>query len=338
MARQPRIEYEGACYHVMCRGDRQEAIFEDDQDREMFLETLGEVCERSGWKVYAWVLMSNHYHWILQTPQGNLVEGMKWFQNTYTRRFNSRHRKWGHVFGGRYKAVVVQSAEDDGGEYLCTLIDYAHLNPARAGLVHREEMGLLDYRWSSLARGYGVEPDRRQKWMAVEEGLAVFGYKDRARDRRSFIGRLEKRAREQGGEIDGPKRGLQNTLRRGWYWGSQEFRERMLKLVKSGRRNRNYRSSELGRQCARREAEELLEMGRRHFGIEEELEKAPRAVRVGLAWAIHRKTNQPQAWIAERLGLHSAANVSQQVRRFQQGLAEKGDRKMCQWEAIVKNC
>lgn len=112
MARQPRIQYEGAYYHVMSRGDRREAIFEDDEDRRMFLRTLTEACEKSGWKIYAWVLMSNHYHLVLQTPDGNLVEGMKWFQNTYTRRLNTRHGKWGHVFGGRYKAVLV---EPEGG-------------------------------------------------------------------------------------------------------------------------------------------------------------------------------------------------------------------------------
>lgn len=102
MARQPRIEYEGAYYHVMCRGDRQEPICEDDRDRQMFLKTFDEGCARSGWRLYGWVLMSNHYHWVLRTPQANLVAGMKWFQNTYTRRLNTRHGKWGHVFGGRY--------------------------------------------------------------------------------------------------------------------------------------------------------------------------------------------------------------------------------------------
>jgi putative transposase len=84
-------------------------FFEDNGDRVMFLETMSECCQRSGWKIYAWVLMSNHYHWMVQTPQANLVSGMKWFQNAYTRRLNSRHKKWGHVFGGRYEAVVVNA-------------------------------------------------------------------------------------------------------------------------------------------------------------------------------------------------------------------------------------
>ena len=85
----------------MARGDRREPIVLDDNDRECFVVTLGEICAKTGWQVIAWVLMGNHYHWAIRTPEANLVEGMKWFQNTYTRRFNSRHRVWGHLFGGR---------------------------------------------------------------------------------------------------------------------------------------------------------------------------------------------------------------------------------------------
>jgi len=82
---------EGAVYHVMCRGDRREAIFADDRDREMFLGTLGQMCARSGLRVHSYVLMSNHYHLLVETPEPNLVAGMKWFQGTYTQRFNARH-------------------------------------------------------------------------------------------------------------------------------------------------------------------------------------------------------------------------------------------------------
>ena len=105
MARSVRIEYPGAFYHVMARGNRREAIFGDDDDRRFFLQTLGEACGMTGWRVHAWVLMSNHYHLFIETPEANLVAGMQWLQNTYTRRFNTRHRLWGRLFGDRYKAV-----------------------------------------------------------------------------------------------------------------------------------------------------------------------------------------------------------------------------------------
>ncbi len=101
------MELEGAIYHVMNRGDRGEDIFVGDADRHLFLELLGQACAKTGWKIHAYVLMGNHYHLMIETPQANLVAGMKWLQNTYTIRFNRGHRLSGHLFQGRYKAVLV---------------------------------------------------------------------------------------------------------------------------------------------------------------------------------------------------------------------------------------
>jgi REP element-mobilizing transposase RayT len=95
MPRQVRIEYAGAFYHVMARGNRRGDIVFDDEDRKTFLRTLGEVCKRAGFRIHAYALMSNHYHLLLETPQANLTAGMGWFQNAYTRRINTRHRLWG---------------------------------------------------------------------------------------------------------------------------------------------------------------------------------------------------------------------------------------------------
>ncbi len=125
MPRQIRIQFDGAVYHVMCRGDRREPIFDDDDDRETFLRTLGECCAKTGWEIPAYVLMGNHYHLLLRTPEANLVKGMTWFQGTYTARYNARHKKGGHLFGGRYKAVLVEA---DRHDYFRTVLDYIHLN------------------------------------------------------------------------------------------------------------------------------------------------------------------------------------------------------------------
>jgi len=108
MARPLRVEYPGATYHVMARGNQGRAIFADDRDRQRWVETLGEACEKTGWRLDAYVLMGNHYHLLLETPEGNLVAGMKWLQGTYTQRFNRRHQVSGHLFQGRYKAVPVE--------------------------------------------------------------------------------------------------------------------------------------------------------------------------------------------------------------------------------------
>ena len=128
MARLLRIQYAGAIYHVMSRGDRREDIFLDEEDRRGFLRTLGEVCERAGWQVHAYCLMGNHFHLVVETPQPTLVAGMKWFLETYTQRFNARHRMRGHLFAGRYKSLLVDGSDD---MYLRVVCDYVHLNPAR---------------------------------------------------------------------------------------------------------------------------------------------------------------------------------------------------------------
>src|SRR6266851_4334972 len=107
MARPLRIEYAGALYHVISRGDGGSAIFRDEVDREQFVRSLGQACGKTGWQVHAWVLMSNHFHLVLETPEPNLVTGMKWLLGCYTQRFNRRHLQPGHLFQGRYKAQVI---------------------------------------------------------------------------------------------------------------------------------------------------------------------------------------------------------------------------------------
>ena len=153
MPRQVRIEFAGAMYHVMARGDRREPIVQDDEDRSTFVRTLGEASERAGFRVHAYVLMSNHYHLLLETKEANLSQGMGWLQNAFTRRINTRHKLWGHVFGGRYKAILVEP-----GNCFWALLDYIHLNPVRAGLL-QEGDGLESYRWSSLAPLYRSSQD-----------------------------------------------------------------------------------------------------------------------------------------------------------------------------------
>jgi len=145
MARKLRVQYPGAIYHVMNRGDRREPIFKDDQDRQRFLQTLGEACAKTGWQVHAFCLMPNHFHLVVETPQPNLAAGMKWFLGAYTSRFNRRHKGFGHLFSGRYKALIVDGS---GTGYLRTVCDYVHLNPARAKLI-RPEQRLRDFPWSS---------------------------------------------------------------------------------------------------------------------------------------------------------------------------------------------
>jgi putative transposase len=148
VARRLRIQFPGAMYHVMNRGDQREAIFKDDEDRQQFLATLGEACEKTDWHVHAYCLTSNHFHLVLETPQPNLVLGMKWLLRVYTKRFNLRHKLCGHLFAGRYKALLV---EGSGKGYLRTVCDYVHLNPVRARLL-QADAPLERFGWSSYSQ------------------------------------------------------------------------------------------------------------------------------------------------------------------------------------------
>lgn len=323
MARGIRVEYPGAFYHVMARGNRRERIFREDGDRRFFCQTLAEACERTGWKVHAWVLMSNHYHLMFETPEANLVAGMKWLQNTYTRRFNSRHRLWGRLFGDRYKAVL---CEGGSPYYYCSLMDYIHLNPVRVGLVRMGEgQSVRDYPWSSVASGYSVPANKRPSWLAASNGLAMAQCRDTAEGRRRFVARLDQRAREEGirgaGVIAPEEDHRRSHLRHGWYWGSQVFAGRMLKLAEkavTSRRNRTYRSGAVSRAHDQREAERLLNGGLAAAGLKEiALDGLPGSDvrKTALASLLLERTVARQSWIAERLAMRSAANVSQQVRR-----------------------
>lgn len=323
MPRSVRIEYAGAFYHVMARGNRREAIFRDREDRLYFLKALSETCGMTGWRVHAWVLMTNHYHLVIETPQATLVAGMKWLQNAYTRRFNTRHRLWGRLFGDRYKAVLV---EGGGGHYYATLLDYVHLNPVRARLVKvREGQSVGDYEWSSLPGGYLVPAHRRTGWLAAVDGLAAFGCEDTATGRRAFLRRLDERAAAEGTskcgvpDIGGDAR--QSHLRRGWYWGTQAFAEKLLALAtkaNAGGGNRNYRSAPLHQAHDTREAARLLAEGLAAAGLSpDELDEFPGSDprKVAIAGLIRRRCTVSNGWLADHLRMKSPANVSQQLRR-----------------------
>jgi len=254
MPRKPRIQFKNAVYHVMAGGKGRGKIFRDEEDHEIFLRTLGEACEKAGFLVYAWVLMGNHYHLALLTPRGNLVEGMAWLQNTYTRRMNSKYRRSSTVFGGRYKSVLVES--DPDAPYLPTLLDYIHLNPARARIVSAKRgESLLDYSWSSLSCVYVPPPTKRPKWMASAEGMSLMEATDTTRGRRALSERLDRRM--AGGKkaatcglVDIEGQSLQSTLQRGWYWGGPIFKKEMLRHM-----NKAGTGGKLG---SMEEAEELL--------------------------------------------------------------------------------
>ena len=173
MARPLRIEYAEAVYHVTSRGNARRSIFKDDKDRGMLLNLLEEVNDRYHWLCHAYCLMNNHYHLVIETPDGNLSKGMRQLNGVYTMRFNRRHGSVGHVFQGRYKAILVQKET-----HLLEVCRYVVLNPVRAKVVEVPE----GWRWSSYratARMGKAHPCLSTGWV-----LGQFGSKRRVAERR----------------------------------------------------------------------------------------------------------------------------------------------------------
>jgi REP element-mobilizing transposase RayT len=300
MARKLRLEYAGAIYHVMNRGDRREAIFKDDQDREVFLKTLGECCVKTDWQVHALCLMSNHFHLVLETPKANLVAGMKWFLGTYTGRFNRRHKFFGHLFSGRYKALIVDGS---GSGYLRTVCEYVHLNPVRANLLRREQK-LGAYRWSSY-RWYLERPAKRPKWLRVDRLLGEVGIpKDSPTGRKEFARGMELRRWEGNPEE-------WKAVRRGWCLGDKEFRKELLAQMSErvGESHYGEERQESGEEKAERIVEEEL---KRRRWTESDLRERRKgdAEKVKLALRLRRESIMTLKWIAQRLQMGSWTNVA----------------------------
>jgi putative transposase len=211
MARPLRIEFSGALYHVTSRGDRQEPIFEDDEDRLAFMKILAEVVKRFNWLCHAYCLMTNHYHLVVETPDGNLSKGMRQLNGMYTQASNRRHGRMGHLFQGRFKAILI-----DKDSYLLELTRYVVLNPVRAGLVRHPGK----YIWSSYGAMVGEAP--APDWLATDGLLTQFGKR-----------RAEARQRYSRFVAEGISMGsIWESLRQQIYLGDEKFVTRMQRKVR----------------------------------------------------------------------------------------------------------
>lgn len=178
MARPLRIEYPGAYYHITSRGNEQKDIFKSQRDREKFLEYLESATTRYGAVIHAYCLMNNHFHLLVETPEGNLSEIMRHINGAYTTYFNVKRKRTGHLLQGRYKAILVEA-----DEYLVELSRYIHLNPVRVGIVEKPEQ----YPWSSYLSytGHSKPP----AWLRTDFILGCFAKQvDDAREKyRTFV-------------------------------------------------------------------------------------------------------------------------------------------------------
>ena len=213
MARPLRIEFADALYHVTSRGNERRRIFKTNEDRETFLRFVGIAAIRFGWSVTAYVLMTNHFHLVIRTPEPNLSRGMQWINGTYAGWFNRRHKRSGHLFQDRFHAFLIEKEA-----YFSEVLRYVVLNPVRAKMAARPE----EYRWSSYRATAGLEA--APAWLDVESVLQSFG-RDRERQHaeyRSFVvGKL------------GCEDRLWDQVTNAIYLGTEGWTKTMRKLVES---------------------------------------------------------------------------------------------------------
>lgn len=237
MARKLRIEYPGAIYHVLNRGNYRRDLFETSGAAEVFLRTLYETTGQYGWIIHAYVLMPNHYHLALETPEPTLVEGMHWLQSTLATRFNRFRGENGHLFQGRYKSLLV---EDNAA--LARVVDYIHLNPVRVGFIPPEQ--IKAFRWSSL-RAFMRGP-RDPAMRAVDWLKARGGWQDDTEGWAAYEKHLIAMGQD---EASWEQEGLKG-LSRGWAIGTDAWRKAMAE---------EYAQMALTRGLDRAEARELRE-------------------------------------------------------------------------------
>lgn len=308
MPRPLRVEFAGACYHVINRGNYRRNLFKGKGAAAAFVRTLGEAAKQYGWRVHAYVVMSNHFHLAVELTEPNLSVGMKWLQGTWIRRYNSLRGLIGRPFQGRYKALLLEP-----GAALGQVCHYIHLNPVRAGVVAPEKA--LDYPWSSLPPFAGKD---RPAWLEASTVLSeAGGLPDTKAGWRKYLDYLEFLATDAGQK----KELVAARLSRGWCLGGKEFKKAMQQeAAQRGADLERFAGLEPAEVQAERLAvwDERLQALARKARID--LEKLPELKshpdKALLAAALKQSTSVSNNWLSQRLNMGQPATASQFARRW----------------------
>jgi putative transposase len=303
MPRPLRMESESGVYHVINRGNYRADIFSSDGAKNAFVRCLEGACERTGWVVHAWCVMTNHYHLAVSTPRANLVDGMRWLQGTFAARFNRYRNENGHLFQGRYKSLIV---EPNAG--LGPLCHYIHLNPVRARLC--EAGRLRRFRWTSLR--WFDQPVRRPNWYDPQPFLRHAGeLADTPAGRGAYFAYLEWLAEDEPTQ----KRQRFESMSRGWTVGTESFTKALAAEhrqvaghgVRLANEARALREVEWSEYLAR----ELARLGRSPEDLRNEGKSAE--WKVQLAAKFKAETTVTNRWLSVYLCLGALHEVSRKV-------------------------
>lgn len=306
MARRLRLQFPGARYHIINRGNFRQSVFASAGAWQAFLLALGEAAERFRWRVHAYAVMANHYHLALATPEPNLAVGMHWLQSTYATRHNRFRRRQGHLFQGRFKSLLVEDAA-----HLARVVDYIHLNPVRAGIVAADQ--LLEFRPSSLGQFVaGSHPG----WLAAEEFLRAAGFIESSEAWTAYVERLIALATKPGDD----ERMTRGAMSTGWAIGTQGWRRTLAREHAQTRLAPEWAIDELStfrEDLWQRElAAGLREVG--HTLDDAATDPSINPWKLELALRLRRVTAAHYRWIAATLNMGAASSVRAAISRLVQ--------------------
>ena len=313
MARSVRIEFEGARYHVINRGNFRKDLFSTYKTADAFSRTLFEACDRFTWWLHAYVIMDNHFHLCLETPEANLIDGMHWLQSSFANRFSAFSGERGHVFQGRYKSLII---EGDCG--LLNVVDYIHLNPVRSGMVNVDR--LRRYSHSSFPKFFTEtqHPRLRCNDFLSQAG----GLRPGAAGMRSYHSRLKLIMAQSPQE----RKRLYESMTRGWYIGTSEGKGRLSLMAKNGEAKATHDARAL---LLAQDFEKLLQKGLSALEkTVEDIRGDAKSVQWKLALAtwIKERTSAKNRQISERLNMGHPATMSNHLTTYR-----RGPRKRCQY-------
>jgi REP element-mobilizing transposase RayT len=303
MPRKQRIEYPGAVYHIISRGNYRKDLFVHDKTGEAFERTIFEVAERCGWKLYAYVIMSNHYHLAIETPEPNLVEGMKWLQSTFATRFNRFRNERGHVFQGRYKSILINEDRPILG-----LINYIHLNPVRSKLCTVD--ALKDYTLSSFPKYFKRKvsaPLDRRTLLSLCDLPDTTGGMKKYQERLKLVDEREPKMRDE----------LAKRYCRGWFLGSAAAKTALSEDIAKSAPMIDWEGVDLKKlnevNWERIVQTELKERKKK----ESDIESSPKGAdwKVAIAKRLRKETTAKNPWIAQRLQMGHPNYVSNLVNK-----------------------
>ena len=304
LTRPLRVEYEEAFYHITARGNERKPIFRDARDRQEMLNILNDAKDCHGINVYAYVLMDNHYHLLIETPRANLVRFMHRLQTVYTNRFNSRHKRAGHLFQGRYKSILVEKEN-----YLLELTRYIHLNPVRAGIARLPE----EFQWSSYRSYLGIE---KSPFLSTGWLLGQFSA------RNIKTAQLKYRAFVQDGLSDNFHNPFKD-LYAGFILGAESFSRSVIHRIKERELSPEIPAQITGKLSP--QVSDVKEAVLKEFGItEEELFRRrhnTRALKISFYLA-RLLTDAPVGVIAKELGSRHYSFVSQSAREIEEEMSK----------------